>query len=52
MVVICATKWKFLAFESWLMNKGLDHAMYRKNLGIAGNFETTHVDPEKIEGEI
>lgn len=30
------TKWKFLAFESWLRKKGLDPSMYRKNLGIVG----------------
>ncbi|XP_076951912.1 uncharacterized protein LOC143625482 [Bidens hawaiensis] len=47
-----ATKWKFLAFESWLKNKGFDPATYRKNLGVVGNFDAASVDFEKIEGEI
>ncbi|KAK9076694.1 hypothetical protein SSX86_005028 [Deinandra increscens subsp. villosa] len=47
-----ATKWKFLAFESWLRKKGLDPAAYRKILGIIGNSDATSIDPEKIEGEI
>ncbi|KAL4592885.1 hypothetical protein LXL04_005892 [Taraxacum kok-saghyz] len=48
-----ATKWKYLAFESWLRKKGLDPAMFRKNLGVVG--KTTSIptlDPKKIEGEI
>lgn len=47
-----ATKWKFLAFESWLRNKGVDPATYRKHLGIIGIFDATSGDPEKFEGEI
>ncbi|KAI3727605.1 hypothetical protein L6452_16223 [Arctium lappa] len=55
-----ATKWKFLAFESWLRRKGLDPATYRKNLGIIGIYDATSettspnptVDPEKIEEEL
>ncbi|KAI3501273.1 hypothetical protein L1887_29137 [Cichorium endivia] len=55
-----ATKWKFLAFESWLRRKGLDPSTYRKNLGIIGSYDDTikmkFPDPtvvrEKIEGEI
>ncbi|KAM0015524.1 putative nucleic acid-binding, RNA-binding domain, S1 [Helianthus debilis subsp. tardiflorus] len=47
-----ATKWKFLAFESWLRVKGFDPATYKKSLGVVGNFDATSVDPEKIEGEI
>ncbi|XP_024993397.1 uncharacterized protein LOC112527168 isoform X1 [Cynara cardunculus var. scolymus] len=55
-----ATKWKFLAFESWLRMKGLDPATYRKNLGIIGSYDakskTTSpnptVDREKIEEEL
>ncbi|XP_061373744.1 uncharacterized protein LOC133316061 [Gastrolobium bilobum] len=27
------SKWKFLAFESWLKQKGLDPPMYKQNLG-------------------
>ncbi|KAM2105417.1 hypothetical protein ACFX1R_015926 [Malus domestica] len=29
-----SSKWKFLAFESWLRQKGLDPSLYRRNLGI------------------
>ncbi|KAJ9549889.1 hypothetical protein OSB04_022432 [Centaurea solstitialis] len=55
-----ATKWKFLAFESWLRRKGLDPATYRKSLGIIGSYDATSketstyptVDPEKIEEEL
>ncbi|KAJ0565073.1 putative S1 domain, nucleic acid-binding, RNA-binding domain, S1 [Helianthus annuus] len=47
-----ATKWKFLAFESWLRAKGFDPATYKKSLGVVGNFDATSVDREKIEGEI
>ncbi|CAI9261586.1 unnamed protein product [Lactuca saligna] len=55
-----ATKWKFLAFESWLRRKGLDPSTYRKSLGVIGNYDDTDktetldetIDSEKIEGEI
>ncbi|KAI3693617.1 hypothetical protein L1987_76565 [Smallanthus sonchifolius] len=47
-----ATKWKFLAFESWLRSKGLDPATYRKSFGIVVNFDATSVEPEIYEGEI
>lgn len=57
-----ASKWKFLAFESWLRRKGLDPSMYRQSLGIVGSFEVTNntspdatPGPEihkKLEGEI
>nr|XP_043608511.1 uncharacterized protein LOC122580300 [Erigeron canadensis] len=47
-----ATKWKFLAFESWLRRKGVDPATYRKNLGIIGNFDATSIDPEKIDADV
>lgn len=54
-----ATKWKYLAFESWLRKKGLDPAMYRQSLGVIGGYDATSkstpkstVDPKKIEGEI
>ncbi|XP_023772159.1 uncharacterized protein LOC111920822 [Lactuca sativa] len=55
-----ATKWKFLAFESWLRRKGLDPSTYRKSLGIIGSYDDTSktetpdqtIDSEKIEGEI
>ncbi|XP_050227856.1 uncharacterized protein LOC126677337 [Mercurialis annua] len=32
------TKWKFLAFESWLKQKGLDPSMYKQSLGIIGSY--------------
>ncbi|XP_020599167.1 uncharacterized protein LOC110038617 [Phalaenopsis equestris] len=32
------TKWKFLAFESWLRKKGLDPSLYKQNLSIMGNY--------------
>ncbi|PSS11422.1 30S ribosomal protein, partial [Actinidia chinensis var. chinensis] len=35
-----ASRWKFLAFESWLRRKGLDPFKYKPNLGIIGNYET------------
>ncbi|KAI3522557.1 hypothetical protein L1887_00430 [Cichorium endivia] len=54
-----ATKWKYLAFESWLRKKGLDPAMFRKNLGVIGGYDATsktrpnlNIEPKKIEGEI
>ncbi|KAF5818964.1 putative nucleic acid-binding, RNA-binding domain, S1 [Helianthus annuus] len=54
-----ATKWKYLAFESWLRKKGLDPAMYRQSLGVIGGYDATSkstpkstVDVKKIEGEI
>ncbi|KAJ4956334.1 hypothetical protein NE237_013117 [Protea cynaroides] len=34
-----STKWKFLAFESWLRKNGLNPSMYKQNLGIIGNSE-------------
>ncbi|PWA99046.1 polyribonucleotide nucleotidyltransferase [Artemisia annua] len=47
-----ATKWKFIAFESWLRRKGLDPSTYRKSLGIIGNYNATSEEPEKTEGEL
>ncbi|GMJ00335.1 S1 domain-containing RBP [Hibiscus trionum] len=32
-----AAKWKFLAFESWLRQKGLDPSAYKQNLGVIGS---------------
>ncbi|XP_015571983.2 uncharacterized protein LOC8266439 [Ricinus communis] len=54
-------KWKFLAFESWLKQKGLDPSMYKQNLGIIGSYDVldknfdSSADQEinkKIGGEI
>ncbi|KAK7856532.1 30s ribosomal protein s1 [Quercus suber] len=56
-----AAKWKFLAFESWLRQKGVDPSMYRQNLGIIGSYDVANktlnlsLDQEvdlKIGGEI
>jgi hypothetical protein len=58
-----AAKWKFLAFESWLRQKGLDPSTYRQNLGVIGSYDVAYknsplklnLDPEvdqKFEGEI
>lgn len=51
-----ATRWKFLAFESWLSQKGLDPSKYRQNLGVIGNYDVMdkssstgrHLDPEDV----
>ncbi|XP_022738074.1 uncharacterized protein LOC111290845 [Durio zibethinus] len=32
-----AVNWKFLAFESWLRQKGLDPSVYKQNLGVIGS---------------
>uniref|UniRef100_A0A1D1Y231 30S ribosomal protein S1 n=1 Tax=Anthurium amnicola TaxID=1678845 RepID=A0A1D1Y231_9ARAE len=32
------TKWKFLAFESWLRKKGLDPFLYKQKLRIMGSY--------------
>lgn len=56
-------KWKFLAFESWLRQKGLDPSMYRQNLGTIGSYDVSNrittlnssVDPKvdkNLGGEI
>ncbi|RDX88445.1 rpsA [Mucuna pruriens] len=34
-----ASKWKFLAFESWLKQKGLDPSMYKQNSGTITSFD-------------
>ncbi|CAK7335499.1 unnamed protein product [Dovyalis caffra] len=58
-----AARWKFLAFESWLKQKGLDPSLYKKNLGIIGSYDVpekneplySSIDPNinrKVEGEI
>ncbi|KDP25468.1 hypothetical protein JCGZ_20624 [Jatropha curcas] len=58
-----SAKWKFLAFESWLKQKGLDPSMYKQNLGIIGSYDNvdknfspdSRADPESdrsIRGEI
>ncbi|XP_020526001.1 uncharacterized protein LOC18423072 isoform X1 [Amborella trichopoda] len=34
------TRWKFLAFESWLKKSGLDPSLFRTNLGVLGVSES------------
>ncbi|KAK4786639.1 hypothetical protein SAY86_010472 [Trapa natans] len=34
-------KWKFLAFESWLRQKGLPPSKYKQNLGVIGSYDAT-----------
>ncbi|XP_066317788.1 uncharacterized protein [Miscanthus floridulus] len=53
-----ATKWKFLAFETWLRRKGGDPSLYKQSLGLDDNFEVNdmNIEPEsssvsKIAGE-
>ncbi|XP_030551680.2 uncharacterized protein LOC115756130 [Rhodamnia argentea] len=36
-----AARWKFLAFESWLSQKGLDPSKYRQNLGVIGSYDVS-----------
>ncbi|WOK94859.1 hypothetical protein Cni_G03564 [Canna indica] len=38
------TKWKFLAFESWLKKKGINPSLYRQNLSILGNYNLSNTD--------
>ncbi|XP_066324652.1 uncharacterized protein [Miscanthus floridulus] len=53
-----ATKWKFLAFETWLRRKGCDPSLYKQSLGLEDSFEVNdrNIEPEsssvfKIAGE-
>ncbi|KAG4980427.1 hypothetical protein JHK82_033665 [Glycine max] len=34
-----ASKWKFLAFESWLKQKGIDPSIYKQNSGTITSFD-------------
>lgn len=34
-----AARWKFLAFESWLREKGLNPSLYKQGLGIIGGHD-------------
>ncbi|XP_010233701.1 uncharacterized protein LOC100843989 isoform X2 [Brachypodium distachyon] len=43
-----ATKWKFLAFETWLRRKGGDPSLYKQSMGMEENFE---VNDKSIEPE-
>jgi hypothetical protein len=43
-----ATKWKFLAFETWLRRRGGDPSLYKQSLGLEDGFE---VNDKSIESE-
>jgi hypothetical protein len=43
-----ATKWKFLAFETWLRRRGGDPSLYKQSLGLEDGFE---VNDKIIESE-
>lgn len=41
-----ATKWKFLAFETWLRKRGDDPSMYKQNLGLEDSFDVNDTSTE------
>ncbi|RLM78670.1 uncharacterized protein C2845_PM12G00890 [Panicum miliaceum] len=43
-----ATKWKFLAFETWLRRKGGDPSLYKQSLGLEDGYEVhdRNIEPE------
>ncbi|GJM90006.1 hypothetical protein PR202_ga06242 [Eleusine coracana subsp. coracana] len=43
-----ATKWKFLAFETWLRRMGGDPSLYKQNLGLEDSFD---VSDRSVESE-
>ena len=45
-----ATKWKFLAFETWLRRKGGDPSLYKQSLGLEDGYEVhdSSIEPESI----
>lgn len=45
-----AARWKFLAFESWLRRKGVDPSIYRQNLGVIGNYESSSMSDSSGSG--
>ncbi|KAL5174228.1 30S ribosomal protein S1 [Glycine soja] len=54
-----ASKWKFLAFESWLKQKGLDPSIYKQNSGTITSFdaEIKNLSPDsppslEIDGKV
>ncbi|XP_075484254.1 uncharacterized protein LOC142524249 isoform X2 [Primulina tabacum] len=46
-----AARWKFLAFESWLRRKGVNPSIYRQNLGVIGNSESTSLSDSSESGD-
>ncbi|KAF0934371.1 hypothetical protein E2562_025000 [Oryza meyeriana var. granulata] len=43
-----ATKWKFLAFETWLRQKGGDPSLYKQSVGIEESFEVNDRNTESV----
>uniref|UniRef100_J3L8X8 S1 motif domain-containing protein n=2 Tax=Oryza brachyantha TaxID=4533 RepID=J3L8X8_ORYBR len=43
-----ATKWKFLAFETWLRQKGGDPSLYKQSMGIEESFEVNDKNMESV----
>ncbi|KAJ1411834.1 S1 domain [Sesbania bispinosa] len=44
------SKWKFLAFESWLRQKGLDPSKYKQNLGTITSYDAENKNsPPSLE---
>ncbi|KAG8057884.1 hypothetical protein GUJ93_ZPchr0002g26755 [Zizania palustris] len=43
-----ATKWKFLAFETWLRQKGGDPSLYKQSLSIEESFEINDRNTESV----
>ncbi|PUZ73719.1 hypothetical protein GQ55_1G010000 [Panicum hallii var. hallii] len=43
-----ATKWKFLAFETWLRRKGGDPSLYKQSLGLEDGYDVhdRNIEPE------
>ncbi|CAL5024728.1 unnamed protein product [Urochloa decumbens] len=43
-----ATKWKFLAFETWLRRKGGDPSLYKQSLGLEDGFDVhdRNIEPD------
>ncbi|XP_060180061.1 uncharacterized protein LOC132609884 [Lycium barbarum] len=47
-----AARWKFLAFESWLRQKGLDPSLYKQGLGIIDGFGKAASPEAGIEPQV
>ncbi|XP_052142119.1 uncharacterized protein LOC127761828 [Oryza glaberrima] len=43
-----ATKWKFLAFETWLRQKGGDPSLFKQSVGIEESFEVNDRNIESV----
>ncbi|KAL6629711.1 hypothetical protein ACP70R_029476 [Stipagrostis hirtigluma subsp. patula] len=47
-----ATKWKFLAFETWLRRKGGDPSLYKQNLGLEDGFDVIERSTESESSSV